>query len=716
MKYSPITAKLMELLGYKTLYPPQVKALEAGVEKGYNIVVATPTASGKTFIGLTAIVNKLSSEGGRAFYTTPLRSVAMEKYREFKVLESMGYSIGISIGDYSEGKVRGDLVVTTYEKLDSILRNEPDVARSITVIVVDEIHYVGDMERGPTLESLISRILSLNKQPQLVGLSATVPNAMEIAEWLGAKLVVDTWRPVPLHEGVYWKGFIRYSDGRERVVKQISGMPDVDLAVDCSNEGGQTLVFSQSRRRVVQLALRAMRFSEKLVFDERVAREASDNLLESGGPRALREELSQLVARGVAYHHAGLSSEQRRLIEDAFRDRGLAAIYATPTLAAGVNLPARRVVVDEYTRFEEGIWKPIGVAEYKQLAGRAGRPGLDPYGEAVIIAGYNDSVEELLEYYALGEVERVESRLRGLRGLRHMILGLIASGFAETIEEVSRVLSKTLYALQSSSLDLRSMAGKAVGDLISWGLLEDMGGGYRVTILGHEVSRNYLDPESVPRARLYLSKLRDLDVLELLILVSMMPDMTTLPVTRREEDVLVDRILDLKPKLVDVIDWFDPREVRGVKVALILHDWIEEVSEDDIAKRYNVGPGDVAVLVDNASWIASSLSRILPHLGAPEWVSERLRVLESRIEHGVKQELLPLVVIPKIGRVRARRLYQAGYRTLHDLMLADPEKLLRIQGIGPSIVRTIMEFLGRKWEPLEDSGREHGRGLERFME
>lgn len=280
MKYSPITAKLMELLGYKTLYPPQVKALEAGVEKGYNIVVATPTASGKTFIGLTAIVNKLSSEGGRAFYTTPLRSVAMEKYREFKVLESMGYSIGISIGDYSEGKVRGDLVVTTYEKLDSILRNEPDVARSITVIVVDEIHYVGDMERGPTLESLISRILSLNKQPQLVGLSATVPNAMEIAEWLGAKLVVDTWRPVPLHEGVYWKGFIRYSDGRERVVKQISGMPDVDLAVDCSNEGGQTLVFSQSRRRVVQLALRAMRFSEKLVFDERVAREALDTIYE----------------------------------------------------------------------------------------------------------------------------------------------------------------------------------------------------------------------------------------------------------------------------------------------------------------------------------------------------------------------------------------------------------------------------------------------------
>jgi helicase len=260
------------------------------------------------------------------------------------------------------------------------------------------------------------------------------------------------------------------------------------------------------------------------------------------------------------------------------------------------------------------------------------------------------------------------------------------------------------------------MAERAVKDLVSWGLLEGAGGGYRATLLGYEVSKNYVDPESVPRARVYLSKLRELDELELLTLASMMPDMTTLPVTRREEDGLIDRILDLKPKLVDVIDWFNPREVRGVKVALILYDWVEEAPEDDIARRYNVGPGDVAVLVDNASWIASSLSRILPHLGAPEWVSERLRVLEGRIEHGVKQELLPLVAIPRIGRVRARRLYQAGYRTLHDLMLADPEKLLRIQGIGPSIVKTIMEFLGRSWEPTGDVGKEHGRGLEKFME
>ena len=714
MKLSPATLKLLELLGYRNLYPPQVKALEAGVEEGYNIVVATPTASGKTFIGLAAIVNRLSQRGGRAFYTVPLRSVAMEKYREFKVLESMGYSVGISIGDYSEGTVRGDVVVTTYEKLDSILRNEPRVAEEIAVLVVDEIHYIGDDERGPTLESLISRVLSMERQPQIIGLSATIPNAVEIAGWLKAKLVVDNWRPVPLYEGVYWRGVIRYADGRERVVKQVSGIADVDLAIDCSEEEGQSLVFSQSRRRVVQLALRAARFSPKFNFNNVVAREAARELLDSGGPRALREELAHLVARGVAYHHAGLSSEQRRIVEDAFRRGGISVIYATPTLAAGVNLPARRVVVEEYARFEEGFWKPISVAEYKQLAGRAGRPGLDPYGEAVIVASPGDSVEELMETYVLGEVERVESKLRGLRGLRHMVLGLVASGFATTVDSVHRVLSRTLYALQNPSLDLRSTAVRALKDLESWGLLEATGDGYRATVLGYEVSRNYVDPETVPRARVWLSKLTGMDDLELLLLVSMMPDMTHLPVTRREEEVLIDRLLDMKPRLVDLVDWSNPREARGVKVALILYDWIEEASEDDIARRYNVGPGDVAVLVDNASWIASSLSRILPHLGAPGWVSERLRVLEARIEHGVKQELLPLVAIPKIGRVRARRLYQAGYKTLHDLALASPEELLRIPGIGPSIVKSIMEFFGRNWEP--GGAREaRGEGLERYM-
>ncbi|MCX8195534.1 MAG: DEAD/DEAH box helicase [Acidilobaceae archaeon] len=704
---TPRTQELLQRLGYTSLYPPQAKAIEAGVERGESVLVSTPTASGKTLVGLIAIVNSLVPGGGKAFYTVPLRSIAMEKREDFRVLEAMGYEVGISIGDYEEKAVRGDVVITTYEKLDSLLRNEPSLLEKIRVLVVDEVHYVGDPERGPVLESLLARVLS-SSRPQLVGLSATIPNAEEIAGWLGAKLVQDSWRPVPLYEGVYKRGKIYYSDGRVKEVKEETGLADLDLVIDSSEEGGQVIVFSQSRRRVVQLATRASRFSSRLSFDKRAAREAAAEIAMSEGPKALKEELQKLVLSGVSYHHAGLSNEQRRAIEEAFRRGGLAAIYSTPTLAAGVNLPARRVVVEEYSRYEEGLWKPISVAEYKQLAGRAGRPGLDPYGEAVIVASSDDEPEELLEEYVRGEPERAESRLEGLRELRHIVLGLVASGVRGK-KSIYAVLERTLYAYQSSPSEVKRKASKALEDLRSWGLVEGADE-LRATPLGQEVARNYLDPLTVPRLREALGKIKGASELELALLISLMPDMTTFPVSKREEEELMDEVLSLSTQLFDAIDWQEPSEVKAVKAALVLRAWVEEVPEDEILKKYNVGPGDVALLVDNASWISSGLSRIVKLLEAPAGLAEGLKLMEVRIRHGVRPELLPLVAIPGVGRVRARRLYAAGYRSIQDLLLARPEDLMKVPGIGPQTVRAIMDFLGR------EEGPRGGRGLEGYIE
>ncbi|MCS7107198.1 MAG: DEAD/DEAH box helicase [Acidilobaceae archaeon] len=697
----------MRRLGYSSFYPPQAKALEAGIERGESVIVSTPTASGKTLVGLIAIVNSLLPGEGKAFYTAPLRSIAMEKREGFRVLEEMGYQVGLSIGDYAGGQGKGDVVVTTYEKLDSMIRNDPNLLPKIKVLVVDEVHYVGDEERGPVLESLLARVLS-HGRPQVVGLSATVPNAKEIADWIGAKLVEDSWRPVPLYEGVYKEGRIYYADGKEREVRRESGHADLDLVIDSCREGGQSIVFSQSRRRAVQLAGRAARLSELLCYDRKVAREAAAEIARSEGPRVLREELYRLILSGVSYHHAGLSNEQRKIIEEAFRRGGLAAIYSTPTLAAGVNLPARRVVVEEYYRFEEGYRKPLSVAEYKQLAGRAGRPGLDPYGEAIIVATSSDEPEELLESYAMGEVERVESRLTSSRRLRHMVLGLVTSGLSGK-KPIYGVLEKTLYSFQSSPAEVKRRAGKALEDLKAWGLVEG-GEELRATPLGHEVSRNYLDPLTVPTLREAVERIKGTGELELSLLLSLMPDMTALPVSKKEEEVLMEEVLSLSPQLFDVIDWQEPEEVRAVKVALILRSWVEEVPEDEIAEKFNVGPGDIAVLVDNAVWIASGLSRIVRLMDLPAELADKLKLMESRIKHGVKPELLPLVAIPRVGRFRARRLYSAGYRGIHDLLTANPEDLLKIPGIGPQTVRAILDFLGR------EEGPRGGWGLEGYIE
>ncbi|MEM0340399.1 MAG: DEAD/DEAH box helicase [Acidilobaceae archaeon] len=714
MKISEVTAKLLDLIGYKELFPPQRQALEAGVEKGHNLVVAAPTASGKTLIGLIAIVNRLHEEREkRAVYTVPLKSIALEKYREVKKLEALGFRVGVSVGDYSEGDVEGNLIVTTYEKLDSLLRNNPQLIDSLAVLVVDEIHYVGDPERGPVLESLIAKLLAAKSSPQIIGLSATVPNAKEIAEWLEAKLVVSDWRPVPLREGVYWDGLIKYSNGESHRVNKVSGVASIDLVIDINKNGGQALVFVQARRKAVIAAERIAKYSSKLYFDETVAKETASEIISMDGPKSLKEEIANLVKRGVSYHHAGLSSAQRRAIEDAFRRGGLAAISATPTLAAGVNLPARRVIVDDIYRFEEGFWKPISVAEYKQLAGRAGRPGFDPYGEAVIVSDSTEDVDELLNSYARGETEPISSMLGGLRGLRHTVLGLVASGLASSLEEILRIVSKTLYAREKKAEEVTHQVAIALNHLKSWGLIEEHEGRYVPTALGVEVSKNYLDPKSVPVLKELLERLKELEFgdLETLFIVTSMPDMTLLPASRRDVSNVIDRILDENPKLASLIDWDDVREARAARTALVLYDWVNEVSEDAILESHNVGPGDIAVFVDSAEWISSSLAGLVSIGFGHRDLSHKLTLLAKRLRHGVKLELLPLVAIPKIGRVRARRLYEAGYRTLQDLMLARPEDLLKIPGIGPATVEAIMEFLG-----VSSYKRSRGKGLERYIE
>ena len=719
-----VARELMKVLGYTELYPPQRMAIEAGVEDGQSLVVASPTASGKTFIALLALASSVRRTGRKSFYTAPLRSIASEKYREFKeALGKLGLSVGISIGDYDEAVDvnKFDVIVTTYEKLDSMIRNSPSLLEKVGCLVVDEIHYVDDDKRGPVIETLLSKVLYRSQGAQVVALSATVPNAEEIAKWLGARLVKSDWRPVPLSEGVYKDGTIFYSDGRRREVEEVSANPSLNLVVDINREGGQALVFVQSRRKAVQLAKVASKLGKRILsFDEKLAGEYAAEMLETQGPRALREELAEMMLQGVAYHHAGLSNEERAVIEEAFRRGALAAIFATPTLAAGVNLPARRVVVAEYVRYEEGYWRPIKVFEYKQFAGRAGRPGLDPYGEAVIVAMRGDDVEELMDAYIRGKLERVESRLYGLRGLRHSVLGAVASGIATKLDELMDLHRRTLYSVQRGEAKLAPLISRAVKDLVEWGLLEDAGGALRATELGAALARTYLDPESVPKLRSLAGRIKKPTVATLLYLVSAMPDMTYVPTTSSEADKIMDMLIERAPELVDVVEWSDLDSVAAVKTALVLWDWIDEASEDKIVETYDIGPGDLASAVDSATWISSALASIAPLAGLGRDMAEQLKILSKRIESGVRPELLPLVEIPGVGRVRARRLYNAGFKTLDKLATARPEDLLRVPGIGQATVASILEFFGRKDEaarlrPSARGERRAGPGLEGFM-
>ncbi len=197
------------------LNPPQIKAVKAGLLEGKNLLVCTPTGSGKTAIATFAIIKNLNeNKGSKAIYLVPLKALASEKYRDYKaLLEESGFKAMISTGDLDsrdEWLDKYELLILTIEKMDSLLRHSAPWLSDITTVIIDEIHLLNDPERGPTLEILITILKKLLKNVQIIALSATIGNAEELAEWLNAELVVDDWRPVKLHKGIYLDGKIEF--------------------------------------------------------------------------------------------------------------------------------------------------------------------------------------------------------------------------------------------------------------------------------------------------------------------------------------------------------------------------------------------------------------------------------------------------------------------------------------------------------------------------
>jgi helicase len=610
--------------GIETLYPPQAHAVEAGVTDGDDLVVSVPTASGKTFVAQLAMLSTID-RGAPAVYVVPLRALATEKYETFQAIP--GVSVGISTGDFDATDAdlaEEDVVVATSEKVDAAIRNGAAWVERVGCAVVDEIHLLDADGRGPTVETTIAKLRRLTPDIQLVGLSATVANADEVADWLDATLVDDDWRPVDLRTGVYADDEIRWADGEERAVPA-TGDPTPELVDDAIADDGQVLAFVRSRAAAQGLA--ADLAEDGYAFPDEAVEEIRETATTETGTA-----LARCVAHGVAFHHAGLRAEHRSAVERAFRDREVRVICATPTLAAGVNVPARRVVVRDHRRYTGDGYDPLPVLEVHQMFGRAGRPGLDPHGEAIVVAG-DDGVEAISERYVGADPEAVSSKLADPDALRTHVLATVASGFADERAALDDLLGSTFYAHQHGPDALADATDRAVASLEAAGLLAVDGDDLAATDLGRIVSRVYVDPTTGTDVVAAIERAAAMDTvgrLTVLELVCDTPDMSKTYVRQDEAGRLSEFAMRNSDRLAkpihdfdgDFNDWLD-----ALKTARLLADLADGTDPGDVADRYSVGPGDVRRFADRAVWLLGATESLAAYVDRDgvEAVRERIR-------------------------------------------------------------------------------------------
>ncbi|AZH25600.1 DEAD/DEAH box helicase [Haloplanus aerogenes] len=603
---SRTTIDHFESRGIDELYPPQAAAVEAGVTEGRRLVAAVPTASGKTFVATLAML----TADGPGLYIVPLRALAREKYETFSEVPDV--SVGISTGDFDSSAAElgdNDIVVATSEKVDSAIRNGADWISDLACVVVDEVHLVGSEGRGPTLEVTLATLQRRAPGVQIVALSATVANPDELADWLDAGLVQSTWRPVDLRTGVYAGGAVGFDDDTQRQVS-VAGDPDdatdatEALVAETVDDGGQALAFVRSRREAETLAERLAGVGS--------SPEVAEEIRDLDGTETGRR-LADCVEGGVAFHHAGLRSAHRIAVERAFRDRRLRAICATPTLAAGVNVPARRVVIRDQKRYTGSGMEWLPTLEVHQMCGRAGRPHLDPYGEAVLV-GDPTIRDELWERYVEAEPERVDSKLADPNALRTHVLSIVASDFAASREGVLDVLDATFFAHGTPTDELSGVLDTAIADLVEMEMIVDENG-LAATDLGTQVSRQYVTPATGARivdglrTAAGMTEVTGLTALEI---VCDTPDMQDTYLGNRERADMyrfaqahADEFTTRMGETDDFEGW-----LTAVKTARILHEWTEGASAEDLVEQFRIGPGDLESRIERAEWLLGAADAI----------------------------------------------------------------------------------------------------------
>ncbi|MFH1780252.1 MAG: DEAD/DEAH box helicase [Candidatus Micrarchaeota archaeon] len=668
-------------LGYSSLNKMQEKLVAEGFLSSNRCLVSAPTASGKTLLALLKIVQNYAETKTKAVYVVPLRALASEKHREFtEKLALFGMSVALSTGDLddsSEVLSQYDVVIVTSEKLDSLLRHEASWLESVGLLVVDEVHLLNDSSRGATLEIVLTKMLSA---PRLLCLSATVPNSIELSQWLSAKLFESDYRPTVLHKGVCDGESLELIGKREKLSEFEK---DLVFKALSENEGkGQALFFVSSRKKAESLARSIGEFTVSLRNDlEKNDCNALSNkaLKVFSTPTAQCKDLSYCLEKGVAFHHAGLPSKQRAIVEDGFKKaRCIKVIVATTTLAMGLDLPASWVVVRDLKRFNGAFSEFIPNFEAQQMLGRAGRPNYDTKGIGVLCCSPKDR-KKVFEKYVFGDVESVFSKLSSQAVLRSHVLALVASGFVKDFKSLYSFFESTFFAFQYKQLDeLFSLIEEIVFELKEMDFLREKSGLLVATPVGKRVSELYIDPLTawgfVDFCSTAPTIIQDFDYL--VALTHATESRPLVSCSASLEKKLWEELYSLNDYSFTKLEQ-DSDSLKKFVTAKVLNAWVNEENEASILEEFGLPPGVVQARVRNSEWLAYCLAELAFLLNKTS-VYASAKKMRRRIKHGIKEELLDVCRIKGVGRVRGRKLFTARVKSSEDYKLLSKDEIKQI--------------------------------------
>ncbi|GAB6033238.1 hypothetical protein CHUAL_012841 [Chamberlinius hualienensis] len=753
--------------GIKQLYDWQHKCLTLdAVSKRRNLIYCLPTSGGKTLVAEILLWREVVRMDRDAILILPYVAIVQEKFR---LMEEFSIKLNFFLEEYAGRKghipptlhrKKRTLYVATIEKANMLINYliESKTTDRMGMVVVDEMHMVGDGDRGCTLEMILTKLKFAFESTMIVGMSATIGNLDDLKEFLNAEIYTGDFRPVELKEYIKINNKIFHinvkaiEEEQEFVFQRHfpvatyypnsnSKRMDPDCVAGLILEvipSASCLVFCKSKsncENVAKLVCSISNFTAvKDILLEHKYQEKMDllNELKRDNYNQLCPILKQTIPYGVAYHHAGLTTDERLLIEEAFTEGTLVCLAATSTLAAGVNLPAQRVIVRE-PRIANSF---ISCSRLKQMVGRAGRAGLNECGESFLIVQENDVLNVKKMLLEGNEPCMSSMIINSGKGFKTFILNAISIEMVQTRKDLLTLLSNTLLAVQQKQLlekSLEKLMDEAIDELIKadfiYSISNDSSSKYIINKYGKATCKGGLDLEW---ARMLTN---DLQLnLQSLVLFNTWLHLLYLIIPYDQVEALGylfdprafhNQYFKLEPdemKVAEVIGITEGIAVnigKGCKtklntstiyrfhLAMVLNRLWKMDPMWDVASTFKIPRGSLQNFLYTSCHFAQNILQFCQEMEHLTAFCDLLPSFIQRLYHCAEPELLPLMELPAVKRARASLLYKAGYKDIQAVAKAQPDEMVKAVihlplKVARNIIKAAKNQIRKKVEELEE--------------